>query len=510
MESTYKQTGARVHTHTETAADYTLADYQGDIKKVLLTETKLLPGTEFLAEGEGQLSGSILYDIVYADTEGMMCSVQLTSEYEMTLSAPQNAEDMMSRLRIGGVTVRPVGPRKLSVKATVSADVCFLVSASVTSDGDGMEHHPALREAVHSVRNTMCARSDDRVYTDTALLETADAEHTEILLTSACPDIHDLTAEDGGVRFCVDMVMQALLRMEDGSVQCIRRTVTADESVSVPQMQASMYPTVRATTPTVIGVIQTDAEGTVELQLTAHTSYTVCAEDNIPLTLIEDGYLCDYETENTYADMRYEQFLDTQNLRTSLEGVIEEGDWDGDPLREIVYTAATLKTLRTECRSDAETACEGEVQVCAIGVCSDEEGRTSYAPVRMNIPFSIAMPRTASEGNTAVEAEGQVLAAACVLDEGKILLRADVLVNATRTASHTAQYLSHMQICKDVPTRHDASVITVYYPQKGEDLWDIARTYRTTVETLAQDNGLDVAASASGAPVTLPPRLLIF
>ncbi len=510
MESTYKQTGARVHLHTETATDYTLADYQGDIKKVLLTEAKLLPGTEFLTEGEGQLSGSVLYDIVYADTEGMMCSVQLTSEYEMTAAAPECAEDMMSRLRIGGITVRPVGPRKLSAKATVSADVCFLVSASVTSEGDGMERDPALRLSEHAVRNTVCGHSDDRVYTDTVLLEGADGEHTEILLTSAVPNIHDLTAEDGQVHFCVDMVMQALLRMEDGSVQCVRRAVTADETVSISQMSASMCPAVRAATPTVIGVIQTDAEGQVELQLTAHTSYTVCAEDNIPVTLVEDGYLCDYETDNTYADLRYEEFLDMQNLRTSFEGVIEGDAWEGDPLREIVYTTATLKTLRTEQTVGADPVCEGEVQICAIGVCADEEGRTSYAPVRMTVPFSCALPRGAYAGDTVVEAEGQVLAAECVLDEGRILLHGDVVVNATRTACRTARYLSHMQICKDIPTSRDASVITVYYPQKGEDLWDIARAYRTTVETLAQDNGLDVAVSASGTPVVLPERLLIF
>ena len=88
MQSTYKQTTARVHTHAETAADYALADYQGDIKKVLLTEAKLLPGTDFLSEGEGQLSGGVVYDVVYADTEGAMCSVQLSSDYDMTVPAP--------------------------------------------------------------------------------------------------------------------------------------------------------------------------------------------------------------------------------------------------------------------------------------------------------------------------------------------------------------------------------------------------------------------------------------
>lgn len=511
MQSTYKQTTARVHTHAETAADYALADYQGDIKKVLLTEAKLLPGTDFLSEGEGQLSGGVVYDVVYADTEGAMCSVQLSSDYDMTVPAPDGAQDMMSELRVSGVSVRLSGPRKLSVKATVCADVRFVAETTVTTEGDAAGHDPALRESMHMVRYAVCGRVDDRVYTDAAVLEDADAEHTEILMTGGTVAVRDVTAEDDGVRFGVDVAMRALVRMADGSVRCIRRSVSADETVSVTGVRSPMRPVVRASVPTVAGVIQTDADGNTELQLTAHASFLACAEDNAPVSLIEDGYVCDFETDNSYGELCYEEFLDAQSVVLPFESALEEDSWDGDPLREVLYTSASLKSMRAELDAQGRVMLEGDVQASAIGVCCDEQGRRAYAPIRAAASFGTALtPHVSLPVGALAETDAQVLSADCILDEGRILLRGEVCVNVTMALPHTARYLSRMDVRHDTPIAREGSVITVYYPRRGESLWDIARTYRTTVHTLAQDNGLDVSTVSSDASIPLPERLLIF
>ncbi len=509
MQSTYKHVSAPSHVHTETTADYALADYQADIKKILLTEGRLLPVTEFFGEGEGQLSGSVLYDILYTDADGAMCSLQLTSEYELALPVPRDARQMIGEVRLGGVSVRLSGPRKVSVKATVCADVRFPCESTLVTEGDAEAHAPVLREQVEAVRYAVSAHADDRVYTDAVPLDAIDAEQCEILMTAGSAVVHDVTVAEGCVRFDVDMTMQALLRAGDGTVCCIRRTVSAQESAELPELYGGMHPVVTPMTPTVAAVLQTDADGRGECQLTAHVSFLVCAEDNTPLTMATDGYVCDYETDNSYTELSFEEYVQTQSVTLPVSVTMEEDAWDGDPLREIVYTTALVKSQRAWCEG-GHACVEGEVQVSAVGVCFDEQGRRTYAPVRLSCPYHHELPASALlPAEALAQAQVQIGACDCTLDDGRIVAHVQLCAHVHTSIPHTVRCLCRMDIRPDAPIKRDGSVITVYYPRRDEELWDIARAYRTTVQALAQDNGL-VVETSSGTPATLPARLLIF
>jgi LysM repeat protein len=46
--------------------------------------------------------------------------------------------------------------------------------------------------------------------------------------------------------------------------------------------------------------------------------------------------------------------------------------------------------------------------------------------------------------------------------------------------------------------------LTIYFSQPGEALWDIAKRYRTTVDSIRRENELSDAAAADGQMLLIP------
>jgi LysM repeat protein len=50
------------------------------------------------------------------------------------------------------------------------------------------------------------------------------------------------------------------------------------------------------------------------------------------------------------------------------------------------------------------------------------------------------------------------------------------------------KYISNINVSESSPKKSDSSALTVYFSEKGEKLWDIARRYNTTVQAIADEN----------------------
>ena len=110
--------------YTESFADYSLPDYLGDVRKILFTEATLRPAGRFAGGDEVELSGVVIYNVIYLDGENKLSSVEFTSDYDYSVKCDgEKYKDSLASTRVSNFAIRAVGPRKLSARASLIGSV---------------------------------------------------------------------------------------------------------------------------------------------------------------------------------------------------------------------------------------------------------------------------------------------------------------------------------------------------------------------------------------------------
>ena len=71
--------------YTETSADHSLPDYNGDVRRILYTNAAVHPSGSFENGDSVDFSGIVAYDIVYVDSENRINSASFSSDYDFTV-----------------------------------------------------------------------------------------------------------------------------------------------------------------------------------------------------------------------------------------------------------------------------------------------------------------------------------------------------------------------------------------------------------------------------------------
>lgn len=141
--------------HTETQTEYTLPDYNPDVRKILYTSAEVQPSGKFVSDGEIEFSGIIVYNLVYSDPENNIFSTSFTSDYDYTVKCNSEVfKDCVADTRVSNYALRLVGPRKVSAKASVSASVRMCESAVSVTSGSAFsfEESPEVLTSLAKVR----------------------------------------------------------------------------------------------------------------------------------------------------------------------------------------------------------------------------------------------------------------------------------------------------------------------------------------------------------------------
>ena len=70
--------------YTDTSADHSLPDYNGDVRRILYTNAQVHPSGSFENGDSVDFSGIVVYDIVYADSENRINTASFSSDYDFS------------------------------------------------------------------------------------------------------------------------------------------------------------------------------------------------------------------------------------------------------------------------------------------------------------------------------------------------------------------------------------------------------------------------------------------
>ena len=491
----------RIQKECENSCEYLLPDYMGDIRKVLMSRARVIPGGKFVSDGAVEVSGTVEYEVTYADSENKLTVVSADSDFEVKLPVDTDGEcEVYEDSEILSLSLRVAGPRKLALRSALRTEITLSESGVPSVEGDVFEDG----EEVESESRVICAEysrfaeSDEHEYAEEAeRLVGVRSEDVEILSVSGSVRVIESQSVDGGVRVKGEIIIVALIRTPEQPVIAIRRAIPFEETVTVDGAASGMDAIADGYVSSAVCGVNADGEDAVVV-VNAIAKYRASVLGNEDVEVITDAYLCRNETENKYTRLEYKTLLSCENFDSTLSFSLPKESLGCMDAAEIITMNAEVRSAQLE-RRDSGVVLHGEILISGVACENNVDGTKTYIPIKTQQTFEQNVNINCQIADNSV-LECRIFSPLCeaLFDAENIHVKAVLCGRILHEASNECTRLSECQCGRELSSFASPSRITVYYPTGEDTLFSVAKKFHTTVAKIAADNKIDESAMQGG------------
>ncbi len=493
----------RTKKEVDSSCEYILPDYMGDIKKILTSKARILPGGRFASDGEVELTGTVEYEVIYADSENKLTSVNTSSDYSVSLPIPQEGYvGCAADGRVANFNIRITGPRKMSLKSSVEVATVITTETELEVLGDVFsgEREPQYTSRSISIENAKYGKSLEREYAEEAeRLSGVLADEIEIIATGGSVRVLETRPTDGGVTIKGVIVIGAIVRTPEQPPFAIRREIPFEETVEIDGADKDMeFVADGILTSATLGVSE-DGEECV-ISVNAIAEFEAYALENVSIDVVTDAYLKECPVECKYSDFEYTTLGACQINELVVGGKINRESIGCAEIREILMLDGEVRSFNLS-HSQYGGEINGEIAISGIACEINVDGSTSYIPIKASLPFTSNVNYNCQiPENARIDCSVSVSSCDGLLDADDIHFNCTLKV---KSRIESCQSVSRLCECHAGAYEYGASElpsssrITVYYPDASDSLFSVAKRFHTTPEKLARDNMISNETSLS-------------
>lgn len=462
----------------EISADFTLPDYQPEIKRLLRIGTEvLLPECSF-GINDCEISGNIDYYVIYLGADNQMYCAPLSSEYRMTLPL----DDGMGLFYDGDVSVvcefvsgRVTAKRKISIRSKLCANASIFNNVALENEF-AIGADPSYTERLEGEVNAgIIGRgvSEAIRVSDELIPDTRNGE-IRVICAEGKVCIAEVSAQNAEVICKGDVYLKLLMCAESGDMPyTVTRKMPFSAEVPVPA-------SVTSASASAIGKVNelsvTVEDGRIAIDMGIAVKATVCY--NKPISYTKDMYstLCYTECDYFSPDVLVAKGGFNTNLSFGETRSLEELNISPD--LSLVDISADAAFESTEL-SDGKAKLSGKIKYMLL-LCRDGE----YTPTELEFPF--VYTTDIKDGTTKVVCECTAVNSRGRIDGERIAVDSEIYINGSTYGEEKINALSALHFGELVNA--DNGSIVVCYPSRTDSLWSVGKRYHTTAKKLISDN----------------------
>ncbi len=498
----------------ESGADFILPDYLGDVRKILYTETVIGPSGKGRADGGEEYYGTLNHNIMYLDSDGKPCGTSFTSDYELFARCPDGEGEIFGDVRITSSSIRLIGPRKFSAKATLTVAPYSLTEEVLSVDGDAFsgENEPESLTRVMNFAQMMDTEPVEREYAECLeRLEGRIADEVQVLYSGADICVNEVQFTDGGASLSGTLNVYAVIVDSDAQTYLAEKSIPVEERISVDAIGENMELIPICSVASLVTRINADDTG-CEVVCSVVAEYAISADYNGNVPVVTDAYLKEADTENKYSDLRCTSFVEKIKINESGVCTLPKETVCQDPIRDVMIISIQPRLEDTVCEG-CDLVLRGELKFTGIASVVTEEGNVSYSPLKFISPFELCLRAENPFSESSVPdvfIEGPMPSA--VLDEDSLVVNYKLHGWVRVMENKSLRRLSSCNIVEGFAKPRQKGRITVYYPEPQDTLFSVAKKYHTSVSKVAWDNSLTASVSAGDGEDSLSgvKSILIF
>ena len=457
------------NTVCELSNDYTLPDYQPEIRRVLRVSASVLPSSKYVSGSRAELGGTVDYRLLYVASDGKLYSAPLAAEYE--LSVPLEIDPrvdlgegitLIANATADSVSARVNAPRKLNVKCRVNADVRAFGTLMLDELVSGEANIDCIQRLDGECRSEyVCAGVSE---SKEMLLEFDTAsDDTRVIDSNADLLITEAYVDSFGAKCKGDLMIELLVCNEgtEDSPTYLRRSLPFEDTVELDGEPNSCIARGYVTDLRV-----NVEEGKIVCEASVFTEVTAHSETNVSYT--KDLYSTERFCETAYNEQSLFTPLYSASSNFSVSERIELSEGQ---------TAIGANVIGVYCEASADD-CEytdGKYALsgsCRYTVIAKKDGE--YFCFDQTVPFRYEF----ASGDSPASAHFLVrpTAATARIDGNLLSLSSELYVSAELSKEFFISALSEVRFGE--PLNKKCEDLIVCYPTPDDTLWSISKKYR--------------------------------
>ena len=471
---------------SDAGGDFTLPDYMPEIRRLLYVSSSVLPEGKFLNGGVLELDGTLTYNAVYVGDDGSVTSAPLVTEYgaDTALGAETSGTDgIFVDTQIESTTCRATGPRSLNIKSRLKFHV--------TSDGE-LESAPVSDGGIEKLtEDVKCAVRYRGSVTESVAGEFSAKSGSKPVICDGFITVRGASPTDGGVR--AEGVVTVRCLMKDGEGYALSSCEIPFDA-TVPIESDTPLDGARAWGRIASLNVAQNEDGTYTVSVEYDLDAEAYGEENAEIC--SDAYSREREYECEYRDVEIPEMIAFGTKRAELSGETElRGEADGarvlDTAPAIIQAAIAL--------SDGKVTLSGSVKLRAL----ISAGSEIYAKeVEMPFRFDIAdAPEGVATPDLQTSLVGTECASSAKITGDALTAKCDVAFTYSVARRRRATVVTAVRTGDELPAADPC--IKVYYPERDESEWSVAKRYLADRARLERNNSFPSGVAEKGKPVII-------
>ena len=469
---------------SEMSGDFSLPDYQPEIKRLLRVTASMLPPSKYFGAGEAEFAGNIDYYVLYMGSDNEVYCAPLTGEYNVHM--PIDKEDYIdlgdelvtvAQITPELVSGRVTSPRHITVKCRLKTHARIYGTGKVI--GTITKCDGSIEKLKSEVQNAdvILGAGEMLTLTDEMIPDARDGEFRVV-----CADgrvlVSEVSAGKDEVICRGELYLKMIMSRENGTLPTVtvRRmpfsSIVAAEGVT-PDSSAYAKGSLAELTLTVDeGRILTEAGVLLE---------TVC-QKNRPVEYISDMYSVTNESECVYRELTVPKGISgfNRNFTFSESMTLSEAGIGENMSVMDACGVAVLDEFRFE---GGKCKMLGK---CRFNLQLFDGSDYSGAEIEMPFKYEYDMPEAVEDAE--VEAEAGVVSCRARVDGERVGIDAEISLCGRVWENIKCLALESYRLGEELSAR--SGEICVCYPAKGDTLWDIAKKYNAPLNVVSEANKL--------------------
>ncbi len=465
----------------EVSGDFTLPDYQPEIRRLLTVTPTVLPPAKYVGAANVELNGTVDYSVLYVGGDGGLYSVPLSADYSMQIPLEQMGEVMATE----GITVfatpvcesvgtRVSAPRKLNIRCRVRAHVCAYGKRMIEEQIRGTASPERIRRLLAEGRSMNAVGGmSDSIAISTEL--TGMSEDTRVISACAEPFVQSVRMEDGMATASGEVFLKLLVGRENGAVESVLRKLPFEGEIDLPEASADADCRVSATvTDLSVQVEEGRVLCSAEMLLEARSMR------DFPFRYTADLYSTERECVCQTSEYALPVALKCENANLSQSERSDLAQWNLSEEVTVVDAWGSAQLSGCETVGD-KYVLTGQSRYSLL---CEKDGEYSVAEVELPLRYE-----TDGCGYEPVgfDALARVISCRARTENGMLSLDAEVSVVADFIGRETITPVTSVEFGDGVARRENG--MTVYYPTEGESLWEVAKKHHVSPEALNEKKG---------------------
>lgn len=471
--------------------DFSLPDYCPDIKKILKCQicpqisSRNISGDKLYIEGNAGIS------LIYLDEESLSIRCcEHTSPFSVSINLKNSPQDaiILTKVKIEYVNCRAVTPRRLDIHGAFSifTKVKCKKEKSVVCDidGEGIE-----KKKTSTTCNNIIGLGQQYFNIEEVIDKGAKQPDIEyILKTSVNIELLDYKTLQNRVMInaTANIKVVYISDIEYSNIETLEHSVPISQIIDIEGVQDNCPCDVNLEVLNhSINIRPSDSDQNNLLSFECKIGASAVAYEEKEVDVLSDVYSIDYESEPKYERVTLSSLLDKIEETYTLKSSIELGD---PGITELIDAGGDITNVKCFIK-EGQINFEGKINVCILA--KDGEEVPFYAERLVEFEHGY---RLKGEANSAF-CEDNVTLRSCecrLIGRNTIEMIAELQVNANVYADNKYMSITDIFVDGEKPKEKDKkTAITLYYAEPGEELWDIARRYCTSVEKIKEENDIE-------------------